>query len=102
MVDYIVTDRDGAFLMEGDALHSVEGTRAVFGGVAGFDPEGGGMLILADGRAEYASYWNVDVDVIDDEYDYEWAEYGQDDDWTGYYPEDEYFGDLDREYDDIY
>ena len=105
MVDYIVTNSVGGFILEGDYLYSMDGQVAVFGGVVGHDPEGGGMLILANGREEYAAYWQVDVDEIADEYDDfgdTWADSGYEDDYSGYYPEDEYFADLDREYDDIY
>lgn len=108
MVDYITTNQAGNIVFYGDTVTSVTGETAVFEDVVGQDPEGGGMLILVDGRTEYAGYWGVYVEEIEDEPDYDnWAESWQDnnedpdyedfedyEDFTGYDVRDEYYADL--------
>lgn len=106
MVDYITTNANGEFVLYGDTVIGAQGDTGTFEDVVGQDPEGGGMLILVDGRAEYAGYWGVSVEEIEDEEYYDgWAEAWVDrnedsgfgdfeDDYTGYDVRDEYYEDL--------
>jgi len=104
MVDYIVTNSKGEFVLSGDRVTDAFGNTGTFEFVKRGTEFNGVALVVVDGRERLADVFNITVETIEDEYEedqYDLNWYADESEYSGYYPEDEY-NDLDREYDDIY
>lgn len=102
MVDYIVTDEGGRFIMTGDVVTSSKTTTGVFGGVTRGVEYNGTAKVLVNGYEYYAPAWGLTVETIAEEPEEEEEE----EDYLGYWHEYDPFyngeddSDLIHEYDE--